>query len=161
MTESGTHHVNLSGVRLDEELTSKMRVMGKVNHSSLLDPFGTGNSNYPAATAKNEEHSTDVVGEFTAVLSNKAVNSARVGYASYGINQSSLTTWSKHWQAANGITNGGPNLTFRGFRSNRNGNIPRYRNQNTCTIHDDFTYLVRREGPSRPEGGRRVSPPAG
>ena len=114
--------------------------MGKVNHSSLLDPSGTGNSNYPAATAKNEKHSTDVVGEFTAVLSNKAVNSARVGYASYGINQSSLTTWSQHWQAANGITNGGPNLTFRGFRSNRNGNIPRYRNQNTYTIHDDFTY---------------------
>ena len=74
------------------------------------------------------------------MLSNKAVNTARVGYASYGINQSSLTTWSHHWQAANGITNGGPNITFRGFRSNRNGNIPRYRNQNTYTIHDDFTY---------------------
>ena len=42
-----------------------MRLMGKVNHSSLLDPFGTGNSNYPAATAKNQEHSTDVVGELT------------------------------------------------------------------------------------------------
>jgi hypothetical protein len=67
------------------------------------------------------------------------VNVARVGYASYGINQLSLTSWSHHWQAANGITNGGPNLTFRGFRSNRNGNIPRYRNQNTYTFHDDFT----------------------
>jgi len=137
---NGTHHVNLSGVRLDQELSSKMRLMGKVNHSSLLDPFGTGNSNYPAATAKNEEHSTDVVGEFTSVLSNRAVNTVRAGYASYGINQSSLTSWSNHWQAANGITNGGPNLTFRGFRSNRNGNIPRYRNQNTWTLHDDFTF---------------------
>jgi hypothetical protein len=146
VTENGTHHVHLSGVRLDEELTSKMRLMGKVNHSSLLDPFGTGNSNYPAATAKNEEHSTDVVGEFTAVLSNKAVNTARVGYASYGINQSSLTSWSQHWQSGNGITNGGPNLTFRGFRSNRNGNIPRYRNQNTYTIHDDFTYSYDAKG---------------
>src|SRR5262245_2942370 len=136
----GTHHVDLSGVRLDGELSPKMRLMGKVNHSSLLDPFGTGNSNYPAATAKNQEHSTDVVGEFTSVLSSKAVNTARVGYASYGINQSSLTSWSNHWQAGNGITNGGPNLTFRGFRSNRNGNIPRYRDQNTYTIHDDFTF---------------------
>src|SRR5262249_23711524 len=51
VTLNGTHHVDLSGVRLDQELTSKMRLMGKVNHSSLLDPFGTGNSNYPAATA--------------------------------------------------------------------------------------------------------------
>ena len=146
VTRTGTHHVNLSGVRLDEELSSKMRLMGKVNHSSLLDPFGTGNSSYPAATAKNQEHSTDVVGEFTSVLSNKALNTARVGYASYGINQSSLTSWSHHWQAPNGITNGGPNLTFRGFRSNRNGNIPRYRNQNTYTIHDDFTYSYDAKG---------------
>jgi hypothetical protein len=77
-----------------------MRLMGKVNHSSPLDPFGTGNSSYPAATAKNQEHSTDVVGEFTSVLSNRALNTVRVGYASYGINQSSLTTWSNHWQAS-------------------------------------------------------------
>jgi hypothetical protein len=146
VTLNGTHHVNLSGVRLDQELSSKMRLMGKVNHSSLLDPFGTGNSNYPAATAKNEEHSTDVVGEFTSVLSNRSLNTVRVGYASYGINQSSLTTWSNHWQAANGITNGGPNLTFRGFRSNRNSNIPRYRNQNTYTIHDDFTFSYDAKG---------------
>src|SRR5438067_7277443 len=146
VTKNGTHHVSLSGVRLDQELSSKMRLMGKVNHSRLEDPFGTGNSNYPAATAKNQEHSTDVVGEFTSVLSNKALNTARVGYASYGIDQSSLTTWTNHWQAANGVTNGGPNLTFRGFRSNRNGNIPRYRNQNTYTIHDDFTYSYDAKG---------------
>ena len=139
VTKTGTHTVNLMGVRLDQEVSSKMRLMGKVNHSNLLDPFGTGNANYPAGTAKNKEHSTDVVGEFTSVLSNRSVNTARVGYASYGIDQSSLTSWSNHWQAANGITNGGPNLNFRGFRTGRNGNIPRYRNQNTYTIHDDFT----------------------
>jgi hypothetical protein len=132
--------------RLDQELNSKLRLMGKVNHSRLEDPFGTGNSNYPAATALNQEHSTDVVGEFTQVATNKLVNVARVGYASYGINQASLTTWSHHWQAANGITNGGPNLTFRGFRSNRNANIPRYRNQNSYTIHDDFTYSYDAKG---------------
>jgi hypothetical protein len=146
ITKQGMHHVNLSGVRLDQELSSRYRLMGKVNHSSLFDPFGTGNSNYPASTATNAEHSTDVVGEFTQVATNKLVNVARVGYASYGINQSSLTTWSHHWQSANGITNGGPNLTFRGFRINRNGNIPRYRNQNTYTIHDDFTYSYDAKG---------------
>jgi hypothetical protein len=71
ITENGTHHVHLAGARVDQEVNSKMRLMGKVNHSSLLDPFGTGNSNYPAATAQNEEHSTDVLGEFTQVLSNR------------------------------------------------------------------------------------------
>jgi len=146
VTLNGTHHVELSGVRVDQELSSKMRLMGKLNHSNLLDPFGTGTANHPSGTAKNEEHSTDAVGEFTQVLSNRSLNTVRVGYASYGINQSSLTTWSNHWQAANGITNGGPNLTFRGFRTGRNGNIPRYRNQNTYTIHDDFTYSYDAKG---------------
>jgi hypothetical protein len=139
VTLNGVHNVKLSGVRLDEELTSKMRLMGKINHSSLLDPFGAGGSGAPAGTGSNKEHSTDVVGEFTQVLSNRSVNTARVGYASYGIDQQSLTTWSHHWQSANGITNGGPNIRFRGFSFARNGNIPRYRNQNTYTIHDDFT----------------------
>jgi len=116
-----------------------MRLMGKVYHSNLLDPFGAGGTGAPAGTAKNIEHSTDVIGEFTQVLSNGAVNTARFGYASYGLDQESLTTWSHHWQAANGITNGGPNIRLRGFSFARNANIPRYRNQNTYTIHDDFT----------------------
>jgi hypothetical protein len=140
ITKEGKRSVQLSGIRLDQELSSKMRLMGKVNHSILKEPFGPGNSNHPSATNANDEHSTDVVGEFTTVLSNKALNSFRAGYASYGINQTSLTTWSNHWQAANGITTDGPSITFRGFSFNRNNNLPRYRNQNVWTLHDDFTY---------------------
>ena len=140
ITRTGTRSVKLSGIRADYELSSKMRLMGKVNHSFLHEPFGAGGTNHPSGTALNDEHSTDVLGEFTTVLSNRALNTVRVGYASYGINQESLTTWSKHWQAANGITNGGPVINFRGFSFNRNNNIPRYRNQNTYTIHDDFTF---------------------
>jgi hypothetical protein len=140
VTLNGKRSVKLSGIRADYELSSKMRLMGKVNHSNLDEPFGAGGSNHPSATNANQEHSTDVVGELTTVLSNRALNTARVGYASYGINQYSLTQWSNHWQKANGITTDGPAITFRGFSFNRNSNLPRYRNQNTYTIHDDFTY---------------------
>ena len=135
----GIRNVKLGGVRLDQELSSKMRLMGKVSHSVLFEPFGAGTANHPSATASNQEHNTDVIGQFTQVLSNRALNEFRVGYASYGINQQSLTSWSKHWQAANGITTDGPSITFRGFSFNRNNNLPRYRNQNVYTFHDDFT----------------------
>jgi hypothetical protein len=111
-----------------------------VNHSFLHEPFGAGNTNHPSSTNLNDEHSTDAVGEFTTVLSNRALNTVRVGYASYGINQLALTTWSNHWDKAAGINNGGPRITLRGFSFNLNSNIPRYRNQNTYTVHDDFTY---------------------
>jgi hypothetical protein len=143
----GIRNVKLGGVRLDEQLSSKMRLMGKVSHSSLLEPFGTANlNNHPSATNTNEEHNTDVIGTLTQVLSNRALNELRVGYASYGINQVSLTNWSHHWQAANGITTDGPAIDFRGFRFNRNTNLPRYRNQNVYTFRDDFTFSYEAAG---------------
>jgi outer membrane receptor protein involved in Fe transport len=134
-----TRSVKLAGVRLDHQLSSKMRLMGKVNHSDLFEPFGPGTQNHPSGTNSNEEHSTDVLGQFTQVISNRALNEFRAGYASYGINQLSLTSWSQHWQAANGITTDGPNITMRGFSTGRNNNLPRYRNQDVYTFHDDFT----------------------
>jgi hypothetical protein len=136
----GTTNVKLGGVRLDYQLSPKMRLMGKVSHSTLFQPFGPGGVNHPSATNSNEEHNTDVLGQFTQVISNRALNEIRGGYAAYGLNQASLTTWSNHWQAANGITNGGPVITFRGLRFNRNGNLPRYRDQGVYSVRDDFTY---------------------
>ena len=140
VTLNGIRDVKLAGVRVDQQLSSKMRLMGKVNHSDLYEPFGPGTANHPSGTNANEEHSTDVLGQFTQVLSNRAVNDFRVGYASYGINQTALTTWSNHWQAPNGITTDGPNITLRGFSTGRNNNLPRYRNQNVYTFHDDFSF---------------------
>jgi len=140
ITLTGVHHVNLSGIRIDQELSSKMRLMGKVDHSNLYDPFGAGSAtSHPASTGDNKEYSTNILGEFTQVLSTRAVNSVRVGYAKYGFNQNSLVSWSHHWQAANGITTDGPNITFRGFRFARNANLPRYRDQIVDSFHDDFT----------------------
>ena len=146
ITLSGKRSVRLSGVRVDQELSSRLRLTGKVNHSRLIEPFGPGATTHPAGTASNNEHSTDVLGSMTAILSNRAVNEVRVGYASYGIFQDSLVKWSKHWQAANGITSGSPRITFRGFSIPGNSNLPRFRNQNTYTIHDDFTFSYDAKG---------------
>ncbi|MEP7307358.1 MAG: carboxypeptidase regulatory-like domain-containing protein [Acidobacteriota bacterium] len=136
---SGIRNVRLGGVRVDEQVSSRMRLMGKVSRSTLFEPFGPGTSNHPSATNSNDEHNTDVIGQVTNVLSNRALNEVRVGYASYGINQQSLTSWSNHWQAQNGITTDGPSITFTGFSFNRNNNLPRYRDQSSFSIRDDFT----------------------
>src|ERR1700730_3414456 len=136
----GATAIKLGGVRLDYQLSPKLRLMGKVSHSTLFQPFGPGGVNHPSATNSNEEHNTDVLGQFTQVISNRALNEIRGGYAAYGLNQTSLTTWSNHCQAANGITTDGPVITFRGFRFNRNGNLPRYRDQGVYSVRHDFTY---------------------
>jgi hypothetical protein len=143
---SGIRNVKLAGVRVDHQLSSNMHLMGKLGHSSLLEPFGPGASTHPSATNSNKEHSTDVVGQLSKVISNRALNELRVGYASYGIDQESLTSWSKHWQAANGITTDGPRITLRGFSFPRNNNLPRFRNQNVYNFHDDFTLSYEAKG---------------
>jgi len=140
VTLTGTRSVKLGGVRVDQELSSKMRVMGKAGHSRLIEPFGAGAITHPAGTMTNTEHNTDVLGSLTTVLSNRAVNDVRAGYASYGFFQDTLVKWSKHWQAGNGITSGSPRITFRGFSIPGNSNLPRYRNQNVYSFHDDFTF---------------------
>ena len=140
VTLTGTRSVKLGGLRLDQQISPKVRLMGKVSHSRLFEPFGPGTANHPSATNSNEEYNTDALGSLTHVISNRALNEVRVGYASYGLTQTSLTTWSKHWQAANGITTDGPVIRFTGFSFNRNGNLPRYRNQDVYSVRDDFTF---------------------
>jgi hypothetical protein len=135
----GTRSVKLGGVRGDYELSSNTRLMGKVNHTILHEPFGPGTANHPSGTNANEEKSTDVIGQFTQVLSNRALNEFRAGYAAYGIEQVSLTSWSRHWQSANGINTDGPNITFRGFQTGRNNNLPRFRDQSVYTFRDNFS----------------------
>jgi hypothetical protein len=143
---NGTRSVKLGGIRGDYELSSNTRLMGKFNHTILSEPFGPGNTNHPSGTNSNEEKSTDVIGQFTQVLSNRALNEFRAGYAHYGIDQISLTSWSNHWQSPNGITTDGPNITFRGFATGRNNNLPRYRNQNVYTFRDNFSMFFDRAG---------------
>jgi hypothetical protein len=135
----GTRSVKLGGVRGDYELSPNTRLMGKFGQTVLFEPFGPGTGNHPSGTNSNEEKSTDIIGQFTQVLSNRALNEFRAGYAAYGIEQVSLTSWSRHWQAPNGISTDGPNITFRGFQTQRNNNLPRYRDQSVFTVRDNFT----------------------
>src|SRR5438093_4280773 len=44
----GIRNVKLGGVRVDHQMSSKMRLMGKVSHSSLWEPFGSGTNNHPS-----------------------------------------------------------------------------------------------------------------
>ena len=153
---NGIRNVKLAGARVDHQLSSNMRLMGKVGHSSLFEPFGAGASTHPSATNSNAEHSTDVLGQLSHVISNRALNELRVGYASYGIDQQSLTSWSKHWQAANGITTDGPHHVPRLFipAQQQPSSIPQ---SERLHVPRRLHVVVRGQRPSRPEDRRRVS----
>ena len=78
--------------------------------------------------------------QFSQVLSNRALNELRVGEAIFGLANANLTTWSNHWQKANGINTGSPRITFSNFAIAGNQFYPRHQDQWVWNARDDFTY---------------------
>jgi hypothetical protein len=143
----GTETRNIGGVRFDYELSQKMRLMGKASGQHTFTPFGAGSSTTAAAsTVDNDEKNSDYVGQFTTVISNRAVNEFRAGFSHYGFATHTLVDWAQHWQSSNGITNGYPRINFTGFALNANANAPRHRDQDVWQVRDDLTYSFEARG---------------
>ena len=59
---AGINNQKKGGVRLDYQLSTKTRVMGKISSGRLYEPFGLGNQQHPAATGTNEEYNDEYLG---------------------------------------------------------------------------------------------------
>jgi hypothetical protein len=138
---AGTNNQKKGGLRLDYQLSPQTRLMGKFSRAATWEPTVTGNlQSHPAATGTNREYNKEVLFLFTQVVSNRAVNEIKVGEAVFGLENRNLTTWSNHWQKANGIDTGSPRITFTGFAIGGNQNYPRHQDQWVWNVRDDFTY---------------------
>ena len=138
---NGTDSQKKGGFRLDYQLSSKTRLMGKFSRAVLWQPVVPANlQSSPAATGTNREYNDEGLVQFTQVLSNKALNEIRVGEAIFGLSNENLTTWTNHWQAANGINTGSPRITFTNFAIAGNQFYPRHQDQWVWNVRDDFTY---------------------
>ena len=138
---NGTDSQKKGGVRLDYQLSSKARIMGKFSRAVQFQPVVPANlQSSPAATGTNREYNDEGLVQATQILSNKAVNEFRVGQAIFGLANQNLTTWSNHWQKANGINTGSPRITFSNFAIAGNQFYPRHQDQWVWNVRDDFTY---------------------
>jgi Carboxypeptidase regulatory-like domain/TonB dependent receptor-like, beta-barrel len=143
----GTNTQKKGGGRLDYQLSSRTRLMGKVSAGRYWEPFGPpASGNHPAATASTEEHNDEYLGQLTQVLSNRAVNEIRVGKATFGYTNVNVTKWSNHWHKDRGITTGSPRITFTGFLVTGNQNFPRRNDIDHWSARDDFTYSFSAKG---------------
>ena len=129
------------GVRLDYQLSSGTRLMGKVSGGRLWEPFGLPSAtNHPASTNTTAEYNNEYLGVLTQVLNNRTLNEIKAGKAEFGLANRNLTSWSNHWQKPYGNTNGGPRITFTGFLITGNQNYPRHIDQDLWSVRDDFTH---------------------
>jgi len=142
----GVNNKKLGGVRLDYQLSTDTRLMGKVSAGRLWEPFGLGNVQHPAATNTTSEHNNEVLGQLSQVLNNHTLNEVKVGYAFFNLENHNLTTWSNHWQSANGINTGSPRITFTGFQIAGNQFHPRHQDQDVWSVRDDFSYSYDAKG---------------
>ena len=143
----GTNSQKKAGGRVDYQLTSGMRVMGKVSGGRLWEPFGPSSAtNHPAATGTTTEYNDEYLGQLTWVLSNRALNEMRVGKTAFGYDNHNLTTWSNHWHRSRGIVWGSPRITFSSFAISPNQNYPRHNDLDGWSARDDFTYSFSAKG---------------
>jgi len=146
VTLSGKETIKMGGARIDYQASPSARLMGKWHEGRRYDPFGAGNSNHPSATGLTDEASREILGQFTVVLGNRAVNEVKAGYSEFGFDQGGLTHWSNHWLAPLGITQGSPRIRFNGFNMLPNANFPRTRAQNVWSAREDFTFSYEARG---------------
>jgi hypothetical protein len=143
----GKNNQKKGGVRLDYQLSPQTRLMGKYSRAAIWEPTVPGSlQSHPAATGTNREYNKEFLLMLTQVLSNRAVNEVKAGEAVFGLANANLTTWSNHWQKANGVTTGSPRITFTGFAIGGNQNFPRHQDQWVWNVRDDFTYSYTAHG---------------
>ena len=136
-----TQTIKMGGGRLDYQVSPAIRLMGKGSAAQFSQPFGApASNNSPAATNWTEERNNEWLGQLTQVMSNRALNEVKVGYAYFILDQGNLTNWSNHWQRGNGITTGSPRISFTGFNITGNQFQPRYQNMRVWSVRDDFTF---------------------
>jgi hypothetical protein len=136
----GKESIHMGGGRLDYQFSPDTRVMFKGDGAKRFTPFGTLGANHLTNAASTDEKSWRALGNFTQVLSNRALNDLKVGYSYIWWNQQPLSRWSNHPQAAAGITVGNPVIRLRGFQVAGSLLHPRIWEQKVTTVRDDFSF---------------------
>jgi hypothetical protein len=143
---TGKETIHMGGGRLDYQFSPETRVMFKADGATRFTPFTSLGSNHLAGAASTDERMWRVLGGFTQVLSNRALNEIKVGHSYLTWDQAPLSHWSNHPQAAANITIGNPLIRFRGFSIAGSALHPRTWLQEVTTFRDDFTFSYEAAG---------------
>ena len=130
------------GVKGDIEFTPRSRVSIRANGYEQNYWTGGGATSHPSTAFIQQRFTKQMLGTWTQVLSNRVVNSLKVGYSNFNRNNHSPTGYK-----------GGPNVDILGIRSfgwgatprvsftgYSVGNVVQHHNQDLGSFRDDLTF---------------------
>ena len=144
--------------RVDAQLSNKMRLSVSSYMWRDFQPLdGTqatvgGATNHPANGIYFDKYAEAVQGSLTRVISNRALNELKVGWAANHWNQGPTATWTATTglaAARNPVANQRqlpPVITLRGFNIGGGTNFPQYIGQKVYTLRDDFSFSGNKGG---------------
>ena len=142
--QSGNYTQFMGGLRLDHQFSTDTRMALRGNRYTKLEPFDSrysgGASRHPSSAIRTERASWDVNLTVTHVLSSRAINEVKSGYAGFGWNQKSHVPWAGGPLANLGFTTGTPVINLRGYTIGQgHTSTPIRVAQDRYSVRDDFT----------------------
>ena len=148
-----TRHQHKAATREDIQFSSKTRLSLYGNLWRDFQPIAPtlvgGASRHPSASVKQNQYSEQTQVVLTQVLTNRALNEVRDGWAAtHWLIEPNVTWTSKTGLGAarNPLSNFAPNITFQGFQIGPATNYPQFIGQDVYTLRDDFTYSFNKGG---------------
>ena len=131
-----------SGFRLDSQFSPQTRFTGRLSaYYANLPAFRSGSfsDRAPSRQSGIEKDAQQYLATLTQVLSNRAVNEIKVGYATAGANIgiNPVSSPSEPFDGTGGIV-----VELLGFDAGGVSDHPEANGQDTYSIRDDFTYAV-------------------
>ena len=139
--QTNTRREHKAGSRVDVQFTSQTRlaVRGQYYHQYFVSGGG-GAVVHPSRSTQFYRSTRQLLGTFTQVFGNQAVNEIRSGFALYGQERDSLVTWKGGCIPDNPVgCHGAPTIELRGYTLGGAGASNNYGRQNMYSIRDDFS----------------------
>jgi hypothetical protein len=142
--QSGSYTQVMGGLRLDHQFSPDTRMALRGSRYTKLEPFDSrysgGASRHPSSAIRTERASWDLNLTLTQVLSTRAINEVKSGYAGFGWNQLSHVPWAGGPLAGLGFTTGTPVINLRGYTIGQgHTSTPIRVAQDRYSVRDDFT----------------------
>jgi hypothetical protein len=147
-----TRNQHLYGTRLDTQFTPRMRLAVRFSRYDQFLPFltGGGGNIHPSAEAFADRQANQWFGTFTQVLSARAINEVKAGYAKYNWTNDNyvLLPGGSGEVSPSSFLSGTrvPRVVLRGYQIGAATNSPQDIAWSTTSIRDDFTVSYNAKG---------------